>query len=314
MKIVTFNGGKGGYILLLGLKKLDADITAVFSAFDSGGSTGKLRKEFGGIALGDLRRGFLALGSDEGKFKIMKEFLTKRFQKDSSLNGHNLGNLMLFSLNIQKDPKSLEKAKQIFGLKEKHNILPPSFDDCNLYAELEDGSIIEGETNIDVPKHNTELKIRRVFLKPDAVACEETLKEIETADAIVIGPGDLYSSIIQNFLVKGIPEAIQKSRAKKIYVANTMTKLGETENFKVSNFVKEIEKYIGCSLDCVIVNDNNNLDKKNVEDLHLSFVECDENNLNKMNIKTVIKKVVNKSRPDTHNSEKLAEAIMEVIG
>lgn len=314
MKILTITGGNGGYILLSGLKKYDVDITAVISAFDSGGSTGKLRKEFGGIALGDLRRGFLALGSDEGNFKIMKELLTKRFDKNSSLSGHNLGNLLLFSLNVHKDFNSLEMARKIFGLKENYHIVPPSFDDSHLCAELEDGSILEGETNIDVPKHDTRLKIKRVFLKPEAMACEETIREIETADVIVIGPGDLYTSIMQSFLVKGIAEAIKKSRAKKIYVANTMTKLGESENFKVSDFVKEIEKYVGCRPDYVIANKNEKLEKKNVEELHLSFVECDEDELEKMKIKAIVADMADESCPDRHDSHKLAKAIIEVIG
>lgn len=313
MKIVTITGGNGGYILLSGLKKYDVDITAVISAFDSGGSTGKLRKEFGGIALGDLRRGFLALGSDEGNFKIMKELLTKRFDKNSSLSGHNLGNLLLFSLNVHKDFNSLEMARKIFGLKENYHILPPSFDDCQLCAELEDGSILEGETNIDVPKHDTRLKIKRVFLKPEAKACEETIREIETADVIVIGPGDLYTSVMQSFLVKGISQAIKKSGAKKIYVANTMTKLGETENFKASDFVKEIEKYAGCRPDYVIANKNEKLEKKNVEELHLSFVECDEDGLEKMKVKTIVADMADESYPDRHDSHKLAKAIMGVI-
>jgi len=313
MKIVTFSGGNGGYILLSGLKKYDVDITAIISCFDSGGSTGNLRKEFGGIALGDIRRGFLALGSDEENFKIMKEFLTKRFEKNSSLSGHNLGNLLLLSLEMQKNPNSFEKAKKIFGLKDNYHILPPSFDDSHVCAELEDGSIIEGETNIDIPKHDTKLKIKRVFLKPEAKAYEKTIKEIESADMIVIGPGDLYSSIIPNFLPKGIPDAIKRSKAKKILISNIMTKKGETENFKVSDFVKEIQKYIGCSLDYVISNKKKKINRKNVEELHLSFVECDKEELQTMGIKTFVFDLSDETRSDFHDSEKLAKAIMKVI-
>ncbi len=311
MKFVTLTGGNGGYTLLSGLKKYDVDITAIIGCFDSGGSTGKLRREYGGIALGDLRRGYLALGSEEEPYGIMKELLKKRFEKDTSLNGHSLGNLILLGLGVNKNPDTLEKARKIFGFKENYKVLPPSFDDCHLCAELEDGTIIEGETNIDVPKHDTSLKISRVFLKPEATAYEEAVEEIKSADAIIIGPGDLYTSVMQNLLVKGIPEAIRESEATKIYVSNIMTKKGETENFKVSDFVKEIEKYMSCAPDYVIVN-NKKVEKKNVEELHLDFVECDKEELEKLGVKVVLADVVNEEKPDVHDSDKLASIIMEV--
>ncbi len=312
MKFATFTGGNGGYTLLSGLKKYDIGITAIMSCFDSGGSTGKLREEYGGIALGDLRRGFLALGSDKEPYRTMKDLLKKRFEKNTSLNGHSLGNLILFGLDIHKTPEGLEKARKIFGLKENYKVIPPSFDDCQLCAELDDGTVIEGEINIDVPKHDTNMKIKRIFLRPEAKAYKEAIEEIESADAIIIGPGDLYTSVMQSLLVKGIPEAIRKSEAKKIYVANLMTKKGETENFKVSDFVNEIQKYIGCLPDYVIVN-NEKIEKKNIEELHLDFVEYDKEELERMGIKTVFADVVNEERSDVHNSEKLAKAIMGVI-
>ncbi len=162
MKIVTFNGGNGGYILLSGLKKYAMDITAVIGVFDSGGSTGKLRKEFGGIAVGDLRRGFLALGSDRGPRSMLKELSKYRFDS-GSVNGHCLGNLILLSMGINKSLGNIRKTEKFFGFMTNHHVMPPSLDDCQLCAELENGMTIEGETNIDVPKHDTKIKIRKVF-------------------------------------------------------------------------------------------------------------------------------------------------------
>ncbi len=311
MKIVTVTGGNGGYTLLSGLKKYNTDITAIIGAFDSGGSTGRLRREYGGIALGDLRRGFLALGSDQEAYSHIKELTNYRFES-GELRGHNLGNLLLFSLGAAEGMENLRKAEKIYGLKENHHVMPPSFDDCHLCAELENGEIVEGETNIDVPKHDSRLKISRVFLKPEARSHEWCNKEIESADAVVIGPGDLYSSILQNILVGGIPESMKKTKAKKIYVCNTMTKKGETKNFRTSDFVKEIEKYMGCCPDYILVNSNTSV-KTKPEENHLDFVEYDEKETRKMRTSPVLADVIDESCPSRHDPDKLAKTIMGMI-
>lgn len=309
MKIVTIMGGTGSGVILPELKKYDVDITAIIGGFDSGGSTGKIRKDFGGIALGDLRRGFLGLGSDEGDYALLKEALKHRFDR-GQFNGHSLGNLLLLSLGVGNGIERIRMAEKLFGFRPNHHVMPPSFDDCNLCAELENGTVIEGETNIDVPKHDTNLRIRRVFLKPEAMALPECIRELETADMIVIGPGDFYSSILQSLLVRGVPEALKSSKARKVFICNIFTKDGETRNLKASDHVRELEKYMGCRPDCVVANSRTDFELKGVQECYPSFLETDEEELEKMGIVVVMADLVNRKEMKNHDPEKLAKIIM----
>lgn len=309
MKIVTIMGGTGSGIILPEIKKYNVDITAIIGGFDSGGSTGKIRKDFGGIALGDLRRGFLGLGSDEGDYALLKEALKHRFDR-GSFNGHSLGNLLLLSLGIGNGIERIRMAEKLFGFRPNHHVMPPSFDDCHLCAELEDGTVVEGETNIDVPKHDTELKIKKVFLKPEAMALPECIREIESADKIVIGPGDFYSSILQSMLVKGVPEALKKTKAMKIFVCNIFTKDGETRNLKASDHVRELENYMGCMPDVAILNSRTDIGLKGVDGCYLSFVEPDVKEIERMGVKPVMADLVNREEMKKHDPEKLAKIIM----
>lgn len=255
-KIVVIGGGTGSYTVLRGLKNYPLDITAVVSMFDSGGSTGMLRDEFGILPPGDIRRCLVALAEENG-INILRELFNYRFKEDSSLKGHSFGNLFLAALTqiVGSEAQAIKKAGKVLNI--KGQVLPVSLTNSHLKAELEDGSVIEGETNIDVPKHDGSLKITRVFLEPDALILDETEKAIAEADMIVIGPGDLYTSVIPNLLVKGMPEAIRKSKAKKVYVCNIMSKWGETNGFKASDCAREVLSYIGLEkFDAIICSKN----------------------------------------------------------
>ncbi len=311
MKIVTIMGGTGSYVILPELKKYNVDITAIIGGFDSGGSTGRIRREFGGIALGDLRRGFLGLGSDEDAYGLLKEATKHRFNT-GFMEGQCLGNFILLSQEIGKGIENIRKAEKLFGFKPNHHIMPPSFDDCQLCAELENGEIIEGETNIDVPKHDSKIKIKRVFLRPEAFSYDECIREIENADKIVIGPGDLYSSILQSILVKGIKEALKRSNAKKIFICNIFTKAGETHDFNVSDHIRELVKYMGVKPDYVIINSKTDLKLEGVKDCYLSFVEADAEELEKIGVKPVLADTVNYKELKKHDPQKLAKVIMEL--
>jgi uncharacterized cofD-like protein len=242
-KIVVIGGGTGSYTVLRGLKHYPVDITAVVSMFDSGGSSGMLRDEFGLLPPGDVRRCLVALAEENG-INILRELFNYRFKEDSSLKGHSFGNLFLTALTqiVGSEAQAIKKAGKVLNI--KGQVLPVSVTNVNLRAELEDGSIIEGETNIDIPKHDGNLKITRIFLEPEAFILNETEQAIAEADIIVIGPGDLYTSVIPNLLVKGVSEAIQQSNAKKVYVCNIMTKWGETNGFKASDCAREVLSYI----------------------------------------------------------------------
>lgn len=258
-KVVTIGGGTGSYVILRGLKMYTLDITAVVTMFDSGGSTGVLRDEFGVLPPGDVRRCLLAL-SEGKRAEIVRQLLAYRFDTgklgtNGSGRGHSFGNLLLVALSsiYGSDIEGIKKASELLDIKGK--VLPVSVDKSHVHARLEDGTEIEGEGNIDEPKHDGEKHITEIYLKPEAHVFDETADAILDADTIIICPGDLYSSLMPNFVVKGMPEAIQESTAKKIFVAPLMTKWGETNGYTVSMVAKELCRYIGIEMfDAILCN------------------------------------------------------------
>ncbi len=255
-KVVTIGGGTGSYMLLSGLKHFPLDITAVYSTFDSGGSSGILRDAFGILPPGDVRRCLIAL-SEGKRAEILRELFNFRFENGGALKGHSFGNLLLLALGTiyGNEVEGIKKASQLLHIKGR--VLPVSLDHSHVHATLEDGREIAGETNIDIPKHDGALKIKEIFLKPEATLYEETNAAIRGADIIVIGPGDLYTSLTPNLVVSGMREALQASRAKKVAVCNVMTKWGETHGFNASDMVRELLAYSGLEkFDYVLVSGN----------------------------------------------------------
>ncbi len=227
------------------------NISVIGSLADDGGSTGRLRRELGVSALGALRKCLWALSEEN---ETIKNSFAYRFE-NGGLAGHAAGNIFMAAL--EKTTGSAEKTLALTHkiLKVKGEIIPSGFGNTALFAELENGYIIEGETNIDIPKHNGKLKIARVFLTPAPKVNPRALKKIKSAHLIVIGPGDFYTTIMPNLLVDGISEAIKRSKAKKVFVVNSVTKYGETFNFSVNDFVAALEKYLGTDvLDYVLYN------------------------------------------------------------
>lgn len=264
--------------VLAGLKKYPVKISAICAMLDSGGSAGRLRKDYKIVSSGDIRRAFLALANTS---PVIENLFNYRFQA-GDLKDHNFANLLITALELSNNnyEKTSQEIKRILNI--KHEVLPVTLENSNLCAVLENGKTIKGETNIDVPKHNGNLKIKKVFLEPKARAYPKTIEVIKSADLIVIGPGDLYSSLAQILLTDGISQAIKKSRAKKVYVCNLMTKHGETNNFTVSDFAKEIEKFLNQEVDMVIYNTRDvsrdrliRYKKKHPE--LLEMVKCDKN-------------------------------------
>lgn len=234
--------------VLEGLKNHPVRISAVSAMLDSGGSAGKEREIFQTkVSFGDLRRAALALSQVS---ESQKELFKYRFTNGTALaNAYCTASASAVGIEAL-----LEDIKNDLKISQQHHVLPATLDDAALCAELENGEAIKGETNIDIPKHDAGLKIKRAFLEPEAKAYRPALKAITEADLIVMGPGDLYSSLIQILLVKGIPEAIAKNTSPKVYICNLMTKMGETNDFSVSDFALEVEKYLGCELNHVIFN------------------------------------------------------------
>jgi uncharacterized cofD-like protein len=314
-KIVVVGGGTGSHNILKGLKEYTnetLDLTAIVSMVDNGGSTGRLREEYGILPPGDLRKCLLALSDETESVKNLFEY---RFPS-GSLKGHVVGNVLFTALTTitGSSEKALKEVSRVF--KVKGDILPITLDNVHLYARLEDGTVIEGESNIDIPKHDGNLRIEAVYLQPPARAYEDALIAIKNADFIVIGPGDLYANIISNILVSGVPEAIRNSKAQKIYVCNLMTKYGETDGYSAADYIRSIERYLGAGIiDSVIVN-NGKIPKrilKEYEKERAYPVKYDVHEIYELGIETVVEAaVINKHIPVSHDSRKITEQIMRL--
>ncbi len=255
-KIVCFGGGSGIPTLILEPLKDKYDITSVTSMVDNGGSTGALRKELGILPPGDIRRHILALSeAEEWKKKLWKLRFANDIVFDGGHRGHNFANVFIGGLeHITGD---FEKALEIVhGFMEvKGRALPATIRQTQIVAELENGQIAFGEDEIDVPKeHDGSIPIKKVFLDPEVEAYPPTVKAVREADAVIIGPGDMYSSLVASLLPSGIREALQETEAKKIFVVPAMRKFGETNSYTVMDFARAMESYMGTELDYVVYN------------------------------------------------------------
>lgn len=268
-KILTIGGGTGHFQILRGLKNYECDLTAIVNMTDNGGSSGKLRDEYGILPPGDARQCIIGL-ADDSESKIIREMFSFRFK-----DGHNLGNLMITALaNITGSyAQAIKEAGKILNIKGK--VLPVTIDDVVLCAETFSGKKLFGESEITNLKEKDSIK--QICNQPEAFLYKEVREEIRKADKIVICPGEFYGSIIPNFIVKGMPEALRESRAKLIYICNLFTK-GATYNFKASDFVKEIEKYSNSKINKIII--NTKIPEKEVLDKYLGEnLELVENDL-----------------------------------
>jgi uncharacterized cofD-like protein len=255
-KLLTIGGGSGQFALLSGLRDIpDIDITAVVSMVDSGGSTGRLRDEFGILPPGDILKCIVALSPHREVARIL---LLKRFIEDRRLRGHNAGNLLLTMLSRYAGsfPAGVQALAEILDVRGR--ILPVTIDPGTLVAELTDGTRIFGEKAIDVPRGTQREKIRDVFLVPhhsESISVYPPVIDAAWwADYIIIGPGDLFTSIIPGLIVPGVVEAFKKSRGKLLIVMNIMTKFGETHNFTGWDFVARLEEVFGREVDGIVYN------------------------------------------------------------
>ncbi len=323
-KVVTIGGGTGSYASLTGLKKHPLKLTAIVNMIDDGGSSGKLRDELGVLPPGDIRQCLVALSESS---KLLREMFNYRFE-EGGLKGHSFGNIFLSTL--EKQTGSMKRAISEIGkiLNIKGHVVPVTFTKSNLCANLTDGTTIVGQHHVDVvEKMEKRAAIKKIYLSPKAKINEDAKRAIIEADFILIGPGDLYTSIIPNLLVVGVPAAIRASKAKKIYVLNLMTKYGQTTTFSAKDHVSELEKYLGKNLiDFVLV--NNRLPKKSVLSWYAEYSERPvKNDLKNNKAYKVIEKdlirdiIVRKAAGDElrrsiirHDSGKLAEAVVGLMG
>jgi len=255
-KIVCIGGGTGTSVVLSGFKKYPVDISVIVSMADSGGSNRVIRDEFGLLPTSDIRQCLVALAEVDGDpEQLLRKLFMYRFSEGKGTKGMTFGNLFMAALAdiLGSQKEAIKKTCQI--LKIKGEILPVTFTDSNLVAIYRDDSKVTGEHFIDEPQHDGRLRIKKVFLEPESRVNPEAVKVIERANLIVIGPGDLYTSLIVNLLVKGIVEALQKTRAKIVFVLNLMTKYGQTFGFTAKDHISVLERYLGKNyLNFVLVN------------------------------------------------------------
>jgi uncharacterized cofD-like protein len=247
-KVVTVGGGTGLSTLLRGLRDYSAHITAIVTVADDGGSSGRLRREIGVLPPGDIRNCLAALADEE---KLLTELFQYRFQAGEGLVGHSFGNLFLTAMSdITGDlEQAIAASSQVLAIRGK--VFPATLSDVSLWAELEDGRLIQGESNIPKAKG----RIRNIgCFPPNPPALPAAIQAIKEADYIIIGPGSLYTSVIPNLLVPEIREAIAKAKVPRIYVCNIMTQPGETDGYSVADHIREIDRCCGKKVfDAVLV-------------------------------------------------------------
>lgn len=313
-KIIAVGGGTGLSTMLRGLKEYSSNITAVVTVADDGGGSGMLRQDLGMLPPGDIRNCILALADTE---PIMQQLLQYRFT-EGMLKGQNFGNLFLAAMDgiSSSFEEAVKKMSDVLAVTGK--VLPVTLDDVKLCAELEDGSIICGESNIG--KHNAihPGRIKRVFLEPKTInpLCE-VLDAIDEADIIVFGPGSLFTSIIPNLLVDGMCDCLRKSNAVKVYVCNVMTQPGETDGYSVYDHIAAIEdhSYKGI-IDYCIVNTAEIPDsfKKKYKDDGAEIVKLDIEQLSRAGVEVIEGDFICFSSSFVrHNPQKLAAAIVDIV-
>lgn len=313
-KIVVIGGGTGLSTMLRGLKYYTSNITAIVTVADDGGGSGDLREDLGMLPPGDIRNCILALADTE---PLMEELLQYRFP-DGRLKNQSFGNLFLAAMDgvSENFEDAVQKMSSVLAVTGK--VLPVTLDDMKLVAKLENGSIVEGESQIPDEVINQKSKIKKLMIEPkDAKPLEDALKALREADAIVMGPGSLYTSIIPNLLVKDIVENIKKSDAIKIYICNIMTQPGETDNFTVSDHIKVLQKYGGRNIvDYVIANRGDiskSVKEKYLED-NSELVELDKKELKSLGVEA-IEATLAKIDKDyvKHDTEYLSEVLVDAI-
>ena len=301
-RIVAIGGGTGLSVLLSGLKAFSDNLSALVTVADDGGSSGILRRELGLLPPGDFRNCLVAMSDSDS---IVKDLFQYRFDQGNGLEGHSFGNIFIAAMaNVTGSFESaISESRKLLSV--RGQIFPCTLANLSLTAELADGTLVTGESTISGESG----PIFRIGIDPsDAVAYPQALEAISKAQLIVIGPGSLYTSVIPNLLVNGISDAIKSSSATKIYVCNVSTQKGETDNHTLSDHLHALQKHTFKEIvDYVITNVNH---------IQLSPpflghpVQNDDVNLNNINL--IGRDLVDPSTPVRHDSEKLAQVIMDV--
>ncbi|SEF59413.1 conserved hypothetical protein, cofD-related [Caloramator fervidus] len=312
-RIVAIGGGTGLSTMLRGLKAYTSNITAIVTVADDGGGSGILRETLGMLPPGDIRNCLVALANTE---PLMEQLMQYRF-KEGDLKGQSFGNLFIAAMNgiSVNFLEAIKKMSDVLAVQGK--VYPVTLESVTLCAKLSDGSIVKGESKIAYEVLKRKAKIERVFLEPDnPIPLQEAIDAINEADCIIIGPGSLYTSVLPNLVIKEVAEAIKKSKALKVYVSNIMTQLGETDEYKLSDHVKAIEKHCGGRIVDFIIANNGKTPRDYYEKYKNDgqfMVKNDVENIPEYKVIQEDLVEINKYGYLRHNTKKLAETIMNLI-
>ena len=319
-KVVVMGGGTGSFTVLRGLKKHKVDLSAIVSMADDGGSTGVLRDELGVLPPGDVRQCLVALSDSS---RLMRSLMNYRFE-NGGLGGHSFGNLLLSAL--EKVTGSFEKAVEEAGkiLSIKGQVIPVTTNPVRLHMVLANDKVLRGEKEILVCPESV-LNFKSIYLEPFPTVNSRAIDEMMNADLIIFGPGGLYTSLIPVLLVEGIGKALRESKAKKIFVVNLMNKKVQTPQFKASNYLKEVQRFIGKDVfDHIIVNKEE--PAKDLLEKYAAEAEYVVNDLGK-DMRVIQTDLLDNSKPEIsksdviahtralirHDAPKLASAIMGIV-
>lgn len=312
--ITCIGGGTGLSTMLRGLKHYTTNITAIVTVTDDGGGSGVLRDELGMPPPGDIRSCILALSNIE---PTMEKLMSYRFLS-GSLEGQSFGNLLLAAMNgiSESFDKAVARMGEVLAITGR--VLPVTNEDIRLMAEFEDGSTVFGESKIYEAKIEHNCRIKRVQIIPSPVsALPESIKAIQEADLLILGPGSLYTSLIPNLLVGGIVKAIEKSNAKKLYISNIMTQPGETEGYTVSDHIKELFRHSSSNLfDMCLVNDITAPPEllRRYSEQGATQIVADTDKIEKLGVEVFSAPVAERHNDlFRHDPEKLAQEIMRIF-
>jgi uncharacterized cofD-like protein len=304
-KIVTIGGGTGLSTMLRGLKSYSANITAIVTVADDGGSSGRLRRELGVLPPGDFRNCIVALADAE---PLMSKLFQYRFGQGSGLDGHSFGNLFIVAMSgiTGNFEEAIREASRVLAV--RGQILPSTLENVVLGAELEDDEHVLGESKISAAN----LPIKRVYLQPDRPAAfPDAVRAILDADIVIVGPGSLYTSILPNMLVDGIAKAVVSTEALRLYVCNVATQPGETDEFRASDHVRALLKHVrGQPIDIVLANNNQSGAIK--PEWNVQHVVADVAAIEDLGIDVALYDVVDPHNALRHSPERLASAIAQV--
>lgn len=309
IKIVAIGGGTGLSALLKGLKEYPWDISAIVTMTDDGLSTGRLRRDFGILPPGDIRKCIIALSSEE---TLLTQLFEYRFKRGKGLSGHSLGNLLMLALekNTGSFEKAIRAASKILAI--RGSVIPSTYEKINLIAYHKSGKKTVGERKAYLigkkdPINNVILDKENVEANPEAI------KAITNANIIIIGPGSLFTSIISNFLIKDITRAVLKNKkAKKIYICNVSTERGETQGYSVEDHINKTREYLHShAIDICLV--NNKILKSSKKEYKLGEIKNITTEKKEINdVKILNKDVINQKNPLCHDSIKLAKEIWRI--